>query len=68
MKKIICLFIIALEGSALLSFEIIASRLYTPHLGGSIYVWTSILSMTLIALALGYYYGGKSFGKKFEVI
>ena len=59
MKKIICLFIIALEGSALLSFEIIASRLYTPHLGSSIYVWTSILSMTLIALAFGYYYGGK---------
>lgn len=59
MKRIICLVIIALEGSALLSFEIIASRLYTPHLGSSIYVWTSILSMTLIALALGYYYGGK---------
>lgn len=64
MKKNICLFIIALEGSALLSFEIIASRLYTPHLGSSIYVWTSILSMTLIALALGYYYGGKIIREK----
>jgi len=64
MKRIICLVIIALEGSALLSFEIIASRLYTPHLGSSIYVWTSILSMTLIALALGYYYGGKIIREK----
>ena len=59
MNRIICLLIIALEGSSLLSYEIIASRLYTPYLGSSIHVWTSILTMTLIALALGYYYGAR---------
>ena len=43
-----------LEGGALLSFEIMVSRIYTPHLGSTIYVWTSILACTLISLALAY--------------
>ena len=59
MNKKICLLIIALEGGALLSFEIIASRLYTPYLGSALHVWTSILTMTLLALACGYYFGSR---------
>ena len=59
MNKRICLSIIVLEGAALLSFEILASRLYTPFLGSALHVWTSILTMTLLALAFGYYAGGR---------
>jgi predicted membrane-bound spermidine synthase len=42
-----------------MAFEILSSKLYTPFLGSSIYVWTAILTVTLIGLALGYRLGGK---------
>lgn len=48
-----------IEGGALMAFEILSSKLYTPFLGSSIYVWTSILTLTLAGLALGYRIGGK---------
>jgi len=48
-----------IEGSNLLAFEIVSSRLYTPYLGSGIAIWTAILSITLLALALGYRSGAK---------
>jgi len=39
--------------------ELISSKLVAPFYGTSIYVWAAIFSVTLIGLALGYYYGGK---------
>lgn len=54
MTKIFAYFIVVLEGGALLSYEIMASKMYTPHVGATLYVWTSILTLTLIALALSY--------------
>jgi hypothetical protein len=54
MTKIIAYIIVVLEGGALLSYEIMASKMYTPHVGATLYVWTSILTITLIALALSY--------------
>jgi hypothetical protein len=54
MTKIIAYIIVVLEGGALLSYEIMASKMYTPHVGATLYVWTSILTLTLIALALSY--------------
>lgn len=48
-----------IEGGCLMAFEILSAKLYTPYLGGSIYVWTSILTLTLSGLALGYKLGGK---------
>lgn len=48
-----------IEGSNLLAFEIISSRLYTPYLGAGIAIWTAILTITLLALALGYRFGAK---------
>lgn len=47
-----------LEGGVLMAFEILSSKLYTPFLGSSIYVWTAILTVTLSGLALGYRLGG----------
>jgi hypothetical protein len=54
MTKIIAYIIVVLEGGALLSYEIMASKMYTPHVGATLYVWTSILTITLISLALSY--------------
>ncbi len=46
------------SGAAILALELLASRVMTPYFGVSLYIWTGILSITLIALALGYWAGG----------
>lgn len=46
-------------GGVTLALELIASRILTPYVGGSLYVWTAILTITLLALATGYYLGGR---------
>ncbi len=52
--KFIAYSIIFLEGGALLSYELMAAKMYTPHVGSTLYVWTSILTLTLISLAISY--------------
>ncbi|MCE3279509.1 MAG: hypothetical protein K0S44_1700 [Bacteroidetes bacterium] len=47
-----------IEGGCLMAFEVLSIKIYTPYLGSSIYVWTSILTTTLAALAIGYWVGG----------
>jgi spermidine synthase len=49
---------IFITGGITLGLELAASRILTPFFGVSLFVWSSILSITLIALALGYKYGG----------
>ena len=50
--------IIFFTGAVVLSLELLASRILTPFFGVSLYIWTSILSVTLIFLAIGYQFGG----------
>jgi predicted membrane-bound spermidine synthase len=50
--------IIFTTGAAILALELLASRIMTPYFGVSIYIWTGILSITLVALAIGYWAGG----------
>jgi spermidine synthase len=51
--------IIFSTGAAILALELLASRIMTPYFGVSLYIWTGILSITLVALALGYWLGGR---------
>ena len=51
--------IIFISGGAILALELLASRIMTPYFGVSLYIWTGILSITLVALAIGYWAGGK---------
>ncbi|MGH8635283.1 MAG: fused MFS/spermidine synthase [Burkholderiales bacterium] len=51
--------ILFLSGAAVLALELLASRIMTPYFGVSLYIWTGILSITLVALALGYWAGGR---------
>ncbi len=51
--------IIFISGGAILALELLASRVMTPYFGVSLYIWTGILSITLIALSAGYWAGGK---------
>lgn len=52
--------LIFLTGGAILALQLLASRVLTPYFGVSLYIWTGILSITLLCLALGYYLGGRA--------
>lgn len=47
-----------LTGAAVMVIELLGTRLIAPFYGASLYVWTSVIAVTLIALALGYFIGG----------
>ncbi len=49
---------IFLTGAAVLVLEILGTRLLAPYFGNSIYVWSSLITVTLVALAAGYWLGG----------
>lgn len=46
-------------GAAVLIFEVAAVRLFAPYFGSSLYVLSSVLTVILAALSLGYFYGGR---------
>jgi len=48
----------ALAGAIVMGMEIVAFRLYAPYLGYSIYVWGTMISVVMAALAAGYAFGG----------
>jgi len=56
--------LIFLSGGAILALELLASRIMTPYFGVSLYIWTGILSITLVSLALGYWWGGRLAGNR----
>ncbi len=47
------------EGSSLMAVELIGAKLLAPFFGSSLYVWTSVLAITVLGLTLGYYTGGR---------
>ena len=47
-------------GFVIMSVELLGGRLLAPWFGSSIYVWGSIISVFMLALALGYYIGGRA--------
>jgi len=51
--------IIFVTGGITLALELLVSRVLTPYFGVSLFIWSGILSITLIALAVGYWWGGR---------
>jgi predicted membrane-bound spermidine synthase len=47
-------------GAAVMALEIAAGRALAPGFGSSIYVWSAVISVTLLFLALGYGVGGRA--------
>lgn len=47
-----------LTGAIVMAMELTAFRLYAPYFGNSIYVWGSMISVVMLALAVGYSLGG----------
>jgi len=50
--------VVTLSGGAVMILELLGTRIIGPFYGVSLYVWSALIAVTLIALALGYYIGG----------
>ncbi len=46
-------------GAAIMVLELLGTRIIGPYYGVSLYVWSSLISVALVALAIGYWLGGK---------
>jgi spermidine synthase len=53
-------FTAALTGAAIMIVEILGAKMLSPYVGLSHFVWTAQIAVTLVALACGYYVGGRS--------
>lgn len=49
----------ALTGAAIMIVEILGAKMLSPYVGTSHFVWTAQIAVTLVALSIGYYVGGK---------
>lgn len=52
-------FTVFITGAAVLVVEILGTRILAPFYGSTIFVWSSLISVTLGFLSLGYWLGGK---------
>lgn len=58
------LYVSLVEGAAVMAAELCGAKLLAPVFGSSLYVWASVMGMTLMALAFGYFSGGLFSQKK----
>src|ERR1051326_4714772 len=49
----------AFTGAAIMIVEILGAKMLAPYVGLSHFVWTAQIAVTLVALACGYYAGGR---------
>jgi spermidine synthase len=49
----------AITGGAVMMLELLGTRVIGPFYGVSMFVWSSLISVTLISLAVGYFVGGR---------
>ena len=52
-------FTAAVTGAAIMIVEILGAKMLAPYVGTSHFVWTAQIAVTLLALAGGYYVGGR---------
>jgi spermidine synthase len=64
MKKYILECIVFICGAVVMVYELVGSRLISPYVGTSLYVWSSLIGVILGSLSLGYYLGGKLADKR----
>lgn len=52
-------FFVFINGATICALEITSSRILAPYFGTSLPVWGSVMGVTMIALAIGYSWGGR---------
>lgn len=58
-SKQLLLLVSFIEGGAVMIIELLGAKIIAPYYGTSLFVWSSVLGVTLGALALGYFLGGQ---------
>jgi MFS family permease len=48
-----------ISGFCIMTIEMLGARIMSPYFGGSQYVWGSIITIFMLALAMGYLFGGR---------
>ncbi|MDX2361246.1 MAG: fused MFS/spermidine synthase [Crocinitomicaceae bacterium] len=57
------------EGASVMAAELLGAKMLSPFFGSSLYVWSSVMAITLGGLATGYFFGGRiSLRKNSETI
>src|SRR3989344_4530831 len=64
LKKYILEITVFVCGAVVMVFELTGSRLLAPHVGTSIFVWTSLIGVIMGSLSIGYAMGGWLADKK----
>lgn len=64
LRKYILEITVFICGAVVMIFELTGSRLLAPHVGTSIFVWTSLIGVIMGSLSLGYALGGRLADKR----
>ena len=51
--------IVFLSNACIMTLELVAGRIIAPHVGVSLYTWTSVIGVVLAGISLGNYIGGR---------
>ncbi|HLP10780.1 MAG TPA: fused MFS/spermidine synthase [Flavobacteriales bacterium] len=57
-KTVFFLLLSFIEGGSVMAAELLGAKLLAPFFGSSLYVWSSVMAVTLLGLAIGYFIGG----------
>lgn len=58
-KQLLYVFSAFIAGMVVMATEMSSTRLLAPYFGNSLYVWTHVIGLIMLALSAGYYYGGR---------
>lgn len=58
-KSLFLIITVFVTGAAVMVIEIVGAKVLHPFFGVTLYVWASMIAITLLALACGYWAGGK---------
>ena len=67
LHRLILVVIAFIAGAAIMIIELAAIRILAPWFGNSLYTWTGLIGVILIAMSAGYYAGGWLADKKNEL-
>jgi spermidine synthase len=59
MKTWLLYLVVSVSGAVILAVEILGTRILGPFYGVSLYLWSALISVTLLSLSLGYWIGGR---------
>jgi hypothetical protein len=60
MHRLLLYVIAGWSGFFVMAIELLGGRLLAPYFGSSIYVWGAIIAVFMLALSLGYLWGGRA--------